>query len=275
MLAAALVAAVSGAQHALVAGEAAPADRPSSLLHHWRTYSEAPAFDHWEEYAEHYEHHFPRPEGSTPLRMLEIGVQSGGSARAWHSYYGARLTYVGIDINEPCRRTESPAEKIFVEIGSQLNATFLREVCDRHGPFDMVIDDGGHTGTMMNLSLATIFAHEGCLAARATYVIEDMHTMAMCAQGFCEQPSQVYRIVSDAFYGMHAHWVRSERQRLDLEAKPPAWAAQVRSMALYDSMAFFMRGPPIQSLTRIRRGTDQIAYGGGQTATLPDRHGTP
>lgn len=153
-----------------------------SLVDVWTNYDEAPLLDHWVEYAEHYEENFPTPDGRTPLKMLEIGVQSGGSARAWKQFYGAPLTYVGIDINPPCKRTESPAEKIFVEIGSQLDGTFLRGVCAKHGPFDMVIDDGGHTANMMNYSLRTIWSTEGCLTPRAVYTIEDMHTGAMCPQ---------------------------------------------------------------------------------------------
>ena len=58
------------------------------------------------------------------LRMLEIGVQSGGSARTWKRYYGTALYYVGVDISPATRRSHSPSEKIFVEIGDQGNARF-------------------------------------------------------------------------------------------------------------------------------------------------------
>ena len=91
--------------------------------------------------------------------------------------------------------------------------------------------------------------------------------MTMCADGYCDRPSQVHHIVSDAFYGMHSHWINRRKQQNSLEAPPPAWAAQVRSMALYDSMAFFMRGPPIRSLHRIIKGTDRIPYGAGDHQT--------
>ena len=77
--------------------------------------------------------------------MLEVGVQSGGSARLWKQWYGSQLTYVGVDIDARCKRTEKLAERIFVEIGSQLDPAFLRSVCAKHGPFDIVIDDNnGH-----------------------------------------------------------------------------------------------------------------------------------
>ena len=56
----------------------------------WLSYTEAPVLDRWLEYAEPYQMHFPKP-GGAPLRLLEIGVQSGGSAIAWQQYYGSSL----------------------------------------------------------------------------------------------------------------------------------------------------------------------------------------
>ena len=72
-----------------------------SLAGVWKTYgrlhNETAGFDRWLEYAPHYERHLPRPFATTlpaaaaaaaagtappprpPVRMLEIGVQSGGS----------------------------------------------------------------------------------------------------------------------------------------------------------------------------------------------------
>jgi len=233
----------------------------------WLNYDEAPLFDHWVEYADHYEQHFPKPDGA-PVKLLEIGVQSGGSARTWKQYYGSALTYVGIDIEPACMRTASPAEGIFVEIGSQLNTTFLGEVCDRHGPFDAVVDDGGHSGTMMDVSMSTIFQHPNCLSSEAVYTIEDMHTMSMCGAGYCDEPSQVYGIVGRAFGGMHMHWFAEHNNSWQA---PSPWAKQVRNIALYDSLAFLTKGAPISRLTRIIRGTDRIPYGSGDSATRDDR----
>lgn len=234
-----------------------------SLRELWLSYSEAPVLDHWLEYAEHYERHFPHPDGQ-PRKMLEIGVQSGGSARSWRQYYGPSLTYVGIDINAPCKRTENVAESIFVEIGSQLNGTFLADVCERHGPFDMVVDDGGHSHNMMQFTVESLFSNPTCLSAGAVYAIEDMHTMAMCAQGYCDTPSQIYNIAGRAFGGMHAHWFAASQRH---DAAPSPWARAVRSIALYDSMAFFIKGAPIERLTRVIRGTDHLPYGPGDAAS--------
>ena len=238
--------------------------RPRTVREVYEQYDEKPYLDHWMEYAEHYDDHLPKPDGVTPLKMMEIGVQSGGSARMWKQYYGKPLKYVGLDINPKCKRTESPEENIFVEIGSQLDRNFLSRVCAKHGPFDVVIDDGGHTALMMQTTLAHMWNHStACLSEKATYVIEDMHTMAMCKAGFCDKPSDVTDVIGNAFYGMHAHWFANNfHGRGDTHPKPApeAWASQIRSISLYDSMAFFKRGRPLQRLQVLQKGSDKIPY---------------
>ena len=113
-------------------------------------------------YADRYEQHLPPP--GRDVKLLEIGVQSGGSARTWKQYYGAHLYYVGVDINPRTVRSRSKDESIYVEIGSQANASLLLDVCRRHGPFDVVIDDGGHTSKLITASLKAIFPRDECMA---------------------------------------------------------------------------------------------------------------
>ena len=60
-------------------------------------------------------------------------MQSGGSARTWKQWYDDALYYVGVDINPRTKRTESAKESVFVELGSQMNESFLAAVCARHG----------------------------------------------------------------------------------------------------------------------------------------------
>ena len=166
--------------HTLQPAGAAPSHPRGSLLALWQRYGEAPLADRWAEYAEHYEEHLPAPDG-TPIRMLEIGVQSGGGARLWREWYGDALKYVGVDINSLSKRTESPGENMWVEIGSQSDERFMTSVCEEHGPFDVIIDDGGHTASLINASLNILFPNDSCLTPRGLYIVEDLHTMAMCS----------------------------------------------------------------------------------------------
>ena len=271
-------AATAGTQHgyALDSVEVPEPDHddwhPRSLLEVYEQYDEAPLLDHWVEYAEHYELHLPKPDGVTPIKMMEIGVQSGGSARVWKQYYGEPLTYVGVDIEPKCKRSESIEENIFVEIGSQLDTAFLSSVCAKHGPFDVVIDDGGHSAWMMQTTLAFMWNHsDACLSENATYVIEDMHAMALCASGgYCDTASDITSVIGNAFHGMHAHWYADgvlQAPRQAPSPAPQAWASQIRSISLYDSMAFFKRGKPLKKLSRLLKGSDIIPYGNGDGDT--------
>src|SRR5690606_32935288 len=50
---------------------------------------------------------------------------------------------------------------------------FILDICHRHGPFDLVIDDGSHKNAHMLKSLEMIFPH---LKPGGLYVVEDIHT---------------------------------------------------------------------------------------------------
>lgn len=63
-----------------------------------------------------------------------------------------------------------------------MNTSFLFDVCRRHGPFDVVIDDGGHTSLTIRKPLSVIFPSDDCMKNESVYVIEDMHTVCPCAR---------------------------------------------------------------------------------------------
>lgn len=232
----------------------------ASLSDLYTSYSEKPGFNHWLPYAEVYESFLPSPAQvrGQHFKMLEIGVQSGGSARLWHQWYGKDLYYVGIDINPRCMRTQSEKEKIFIEIGSQLDRSFLMSVCFKHGPFDVIIDDGGHTSKMMRKSFSVLFPNHACMKENSTYVIEDTHTMMM-GQSFVQDPEEIASISSQLWFRMHHRW-----QNLSLVGPPEDgfgdWGRLIRSIHLYDSMMLVKRGPDAKNFVDIFGGSDWIPY---------------
>jgi len=242
---------------------------PTSLAQHWRDHPPSDFFlDRWMHYAQPYETHLPAADG-TPLRMLEIGVSSGGSAIAWKRWYGPSLTYVGADLNPACKRTESVSDHRFIEIGSQEDPAFLQRLCSKYGPFDIIIDDGAHIARMVRLSLQLFFESSQCMRDRSIYVIEDLHTLARCAgpghdSTFCNTPSDFGHLWSEAFLGMHNRWKGCKTGNCDLRrwAKTsrglghgdlgPHWASMVSGIHLYDSIAFLTRSSN-QSLSPMQR----------------------
>lgn len=120
-------------------------------------------------YCEKYEKYFPFNTGSK-LSVLEIGVLNGDSLRMWKDYF-PYASIVGIDINAACKQSEE--DRISVETGSQTDALFLADVIKKHGPFDLIIDDGSHVNSHVIFSFVHLFQS---IKPKGVYVVEDAST---------------------------------------------------------------------------------------------------
>ena len=104
------------------------------------------------------------------IKMLEIGVFAGASLRTWEEYfYNSEI--VGIDIMPGCKASESG--RVFVEIGSQTDEIFLNDVFEKHGPFDLILDDGSHINSDVIFSFEKLW---NTLKSGGLYIIEDAST---------------------------------------------------------------------------------------------------
>jgi hypothetical protein len=59
-------------------------------------------------------------------------------------------------------------------VGDQAKRSQLEILVEKQGPWDIVIDDGGHTMEQQQVSLGVLFPH-----TRMFYVVEDLHTSFM------------------------------------------------------------------------------------------------
>lgn len=123
--------------------------------------------DKWLGYLPVYDRWFTPLRGTSP-RILEFGVQNGGSLELWRRYFGPGTTIIGADINPDCRRFAKDGIQVF--IGDQGDRAFLESLRD-HAPFDVVIDDASHHAAHQLLAWDVLF-HD----TRAFYCIEDTHT---------------------------------------------------------------------------------------------------
>lgn len=124
----------------------------------------------WDHYFEIYEKELG-PFRGQKVRLLEIGVQSGGSLQLWKKYLGEKVTVFGVDIDPSCKNLET--QDLQVRIGSQGNPVFLQEVIAEMGGVDIVIDDGSHFGHDQITSFGAIFP---LLSEGGVYLIEDVAT---------------------------------------------------------------------------------------------------
>ena len=105
------------------------------------------------------------------VSFLEIGVYKGGSIRMWRDFWGPKSTVTFLDIDPACAALQLDGTK--VEIGDQTDTAFLKRIAETYGPFDMIVDDGGHKMDHQNVSFRELWPH---LKDRGLYIVEDTHT---------------------------------------------------------------------------------------------------
>jgi hypothetical protein len=129
----------------------------------------------WHWFTPHYETHFRRLRDE-PVRILEIGIggydnpdAGGGSLKIWRDYF-RRGHVFGLDVFAKHGLDE---DRITTIQGSQNDPDFLRALAARHGPFDIVIDDGSHVNEHVLTSFHALFPH---VRTGGFYVVEDLWT---------------------------------------------------------------------------------------------------
>ncbi len=111
-----------------------------------------------------------------PVRLLEIGIggykdpaDGGGSLAMWRDFFPNAII-VGIDVFE---KQLDYGPRVIIEQGSQTDAEFLTAVSAKHGPFDVVIDDGSHMMEDVISSFNILFP---LLRDQGMYFVEDTQT---------------------------------------------------------------------------------------------------
>ena len=120
-----------------------------------------------EHYLEHYDALLAGWQGRD-VSFLEIGVYRGGSLPMWQGFLGPGSRLVFLDIDPACRDLALPGTT--VEIGDQADPVFLEEVGVAHGPFDLIVDDGGHKMHQQITSFRHLWPR---LRDRGLYIVED------------------------------------------------------------------------------------------------------
>lgn len=130
--------------------------------------------DKWDPYFDVYERHLAKFIDRAP-RVLEIGVQNGGSIDMWLQYFGPGTTVVGIDVDPNCLQHSYPAD-VEIVIGDQGSVEFWQKFMQTHSDFDIVIDDGGHSMQQQIVTLEQMYPR---LNQGGVFLVEDTHTSYM------------------------------------------------------------------------------------------------
>jgi Methyltransferase domain len=179
--------------------------------------------DKWVHYFPIYDRHLSPYRGQA-VKLLEIGVFRGGSLDMWERYLGASSTLIGIDIDEEAARLADP--RCTILIGDQADRDFLGSVIGQHGPFDIIIDDGGHTMEQQIASIETLFPS---LNEGGVYLVEDCHTSYWKEYGGGRGHEGTFiEWVKDRIDDLHGYHLA--------EPIEPVWTEHVDAIHCYDSV---------------------------------------
>jgi hypothetical protein len=200
-----------------------------------------------------------------PVRMLEIGVNFGGSLELWRKYFThPGSVVVGIDYNEKCTQFDNPEHNMYVRIGKQQDQEFLRGVVEEFGPFDIVLDDASHIPAFTLQSFRYLFLHG--LNDDGVYLVEDLHSCyspdssepfpdKSWFQGANDGSPQFIHFVMQLMDIMHAHWLQTPTgDDIDkFEPSNPTYQESfqvplvttiIKGIELYDAIVAIRRGHP-------------------------------
>ena len=142
------------------------------------TYSEI--FEQHDNYCSHKQSSYPfvydkifkdAITSQTPITLLEIGVNNGGSLEIWKKYLPTGSIIHGVDINQTCEKLKF-SEGIYFHLGDQIDKEFLDNTF-KDIEFDVIIDDGSHVCSHVITTFEVMFPK---LKPGGKYIVEDLHT---------------------------------------------------------------------------------------------------
>ena len=160
----------------LLMGSSQPPAHSLEALHRNKT---GKVSDKWASYFPYYETLFA-PISDAPLRILEIGVQNGGSLETWASYFKNAELIIGCDVNPKCSMLRYEDPRIKVVVGDANALETHRAITHISPQLDVIMDDGSHVSEDIRQSFLLYFPQ---LAPGGLYIVEDACCLYMNQYG--------------------------------------------------------------------------------------------
>jgi len=216
---------------------APPTPAPNALRSYVETHHSGKGIWKWNHYFDIYDRHFRKFVGRD-VRVLEIGVYSGGSLEMWRNYFGANCTIFGVDINEACRAHEDDRTHVF--IGDQADPAFWKSFKDQVPFVDVIVDDGGHMAHQQIVTLEEMFPR---LRPGGVYLCEDI-----CG---VDHPFAAY--IAGMAKGLH-HFEPDETKS---SSKATSFQKWIESIHLYPLVLVMERSEvPVEAFVSERHGSE-------------------
>lgn len=107
-----------------------------------------------------------------PCRLLEIGIQNGGSLEIWAKYFENARHIVGCDIDPACKALSFDDSRIRAVVADVNSPEAMAQISAISEEFDIIIDDGSHIPRDVVASYLQYFPR---LSPGGLYITEDVH----------------------------------------------------------------------------------------------------
>lgn len=158
----------------------------------------------WDGYLMHYERNLAEFR-DRPIRLLEIGVQNGGSAEIWANYFPNAEVIVGVDIEPSCGRLIYDDPRIKIIVADATSPSSEAQILNASREYDVIIDDGSHRSGDIIKTFCMLFSK---LRHGGVYVIEDLHASYWMDYdgGLFDPSSSISFLKGLADIINHEHW---------------------------------------------------------------------
>jgi Methyltransferase domain len=190
--------------------------------------------DKWEQYLGIYQAEMERfITAGKPVRLLEIGVQNGGSLEVWSKFLPPGSVITGIDIDPAVGDLKFAGNvQAFV---ADVNDVEKVESCIGREPFDIIIDDGSHTSPDIIATFKHLFSK---LAPGGKYFVEDLHCSYWKShQGGLRLRSSSVEYFKDIVDALNAdHFEPNDRFSAEAKSEISELSRQIARISFYDSV---------------------------------------
>lgn len=221
--------------------------------------------DKWALYLREYDRLFSEYRDK-PVRILEIGIQNGGSLEIWLKYFTNLKKLIGCDINIACNFLEYNDPRITVVVADANAEETVNNILTHSPIFDLIIDDGSHRSSDIISSFINYFPH---LVDGGMFVVEDIH----CSYWQEFEGGLYYPFSSINFFKRLADIVNFEHWGVDITANQmlagtlekyelnidPAILLSIHSVEFINSICVIRKAAPANNILGERNIVGSIA----------------
>jgi O-antigen biosynthesis protein len=226
--------------------------------------------DKWSLYLDEWDRIFDAYR-NLPIRLLEIGIQNGGSLEVWGKVFPNAERIVGCDVDKRCGVLRYDDPRITVVIGDVNSDDSQQRILQESAAFDIIIDDGSHKSSDIVRSFARYLP---CLNDGGIYVAEDLHSSywEYYEGGLYNPYSSVAFFKRLADIVNFEHWRNNRPRKYLLKEFTKNFSvdfddyelARIHSIEFINSMCIIRKLPPQNNVIgkRIIAGTEESATSG-------------